>query len=194
MKESVKVQSVSVKLLSVILALAILPVSALELKGHLTQGGMIIGSLPDAKIVKFNDTQLEKTSSGNFVFGFGRDAQLTHTLSWQDSAGQWHNKELVITKREYDIDRITGVEKKYVTPPASVQSAPKKKRHECIQHETRFQIEPIFSIQCIAQQQDVYLAYMVANAILMVNRAALTLASILPIKQAHPYMLPWLVK
>ncbi len=119
-------QSVFVKLLSVILALAILPVSALELKGHLTQGGMIIGSLPDAKIVKFNDTQLEKTSSGNFVFGFGRDAQLTHTLSWQDSAGQWHNKELVITKREYDIDRITGVEKKYVTPPASVSKRTKE--------------------------------------------------------------------
>ena len=47
---------------------------ALELTGNLTQGGMVIGKIADAKSVKFNDKPLKLTKGGQFVFGFGRDA------------------------------------------------------------------------------------------------------------------------
>ncbi|MBW4965732.1 M23 family metallopeptidase [Pseudoalteromonas sp. CR1] len=93
---------------------------AVELKGHLTQGGLVTGKLSDVQSVSLNDTQLKLSENGDFVFGFGRDAKANHTLSWVDANGKKHTQELVITKRDYNIDKITGVAKKYVSPPKSV--------------------------------------------------------------------------
>ncbi|WP_232056563.1 M23 family metallopeptidase [Pseudoalteromonas sp. A25] len=94
--------------------------SALELKGHLTQGGMVIGQLENVSHVSLNGKQLKITPKGEFVFGFGRDAKTTHTLTWLDDKQVKHEKEIIITQREFKIDKITGVEKKYVSPPKSV--------------------------------------------------------------------------
>lgn len=93
---------------------------ALELKGHLTQGGLVTGQLDNAKSVSLNGKSLKLTDNGLFVFGFGRDAKPVHTLSWVDKTGKGHSQDLVITLRDYDIDKITGVAKKYVSPPKAV--------------------------------------------------------------------------
>ena len=93
---------------------------ALELKGHLTQGGLVTGQLDSAKSVSLNGKSLKLADNGLFVFGFGRDAKPVHTLSWVDKTGKGHSQDLVITLRDYDIDKITGVAKKYVSPPKAV--------------------------------------------------------------------------
>ncbi|KAF7785871.1 hypothetical protein PRUB_a0269 [Pseudoalteromonas rubra] len=93
---------------------------ALELKGSLTQGGMVIAELAGVQSARLNDKELAISPDGKFVFGFGRDADTEHTLSWVDQSGKTHSKNLMITTRDYDIDRITGVEKKYVSPPKEV--------------------------------------------------------------------------
>ncbi len=93
---------------------------AVELKGNLTQGGLVTGQLKGAQAVNFNGTKLKTTADGTFVFGFGRDAKLSHELTWVDSSGKSHKQPLLITKRDYDIDKITGVAKKYVSPPKEV--------------------------------------------------------------------------
>ena len=93
---------------------------ALELKGHLTQGGLVTGQLDNAKSVTLNGKSLKLADNGLFVFGFGRDAKPVHTLSWVDKTGKGHSQDLVITLRDYDIDKITGVAKKYVSPPKAV--------------------------------------------------------------------------
>lgn len=93
---------------------------ALELKGHLTQGGLVTGQLDNAKSVSLNGKSLKLADNGLFVFGFGRDAKPVHTLSWVDKTGKGHSQDLVITLRDYDIDKITGVAKKYVSPPKAV--------------------------------------------------------------------------
>jgi len=93
---------------------------ALELKGHLTQGGLVTGQLDNAKSVSLNGKSLKLADNGLFVFGFGRDAKPVHTLSWVDKTGEGHSQDLVITLRDYDIDKITGVAKKYVSPPKAV--------------------------------------------------------------------------
>ncbi|WP_418608847.1 M23 family metallopeptidase [Pseudoalteromonas sp. US3C1013] len=93
---------------------------ALELKGHLTQGGLVTGQLDNAKSVSLNGKSLKLADNGLFVFGFGRDAKTVHTLSWVDKTGKGHSQDLVITLRDYDIDKITGVAKKYVSPPKAV--------------------------------------------------------------------------
>ena len=52
---------------------------AVELKGHLTQGGLVTGKLSDVQSVSLNDTPLKLSKNGDFVFGFGRDAkQIIH--------------------------------------------------------------------------------------------------------------------
>ena len=122
MKGLAKEQSVMLKSLLSTLVVALVSVNsfAVELKGHLTQGGLVTGKLSDVKSVSLNDTQLKVSENGDFVFGFGRDAKANHTLSWVDANGKKHTQELVITKRDYNIDKITGVAKKYVSPPKSV--------------------------------------------------------------------------
>lgn len=94
--------------------------SALELRGNLTQGGMVIGHIDNVKSVKLNGKPLKLTKNGEFVFGFGRDAETEHELTWVDKHGNTSSSAVLITTREFDIDRITGVDKKYVSPPDSV--------------------------------------------------------------------------
>eukprot|EP00487_Bulimina_marginata_P002706 TRINITY_DN16204_c0_g1_i1.p1 TRINITY_DN16204_c0_g1~~TRINITY_DN16204_c0_g1_i1.p1 ORF type:complete len:100 (+),score=6.71 TRINITY_DN16204_c0_g1_i1:65-364(+) len=93
MKGLAKEQSVMLKSLLSTLAVALVSVNsfAVELKGHLTQGGLVTGKLSDVQSVSLNDTQLKLSENGDFVFGFGRDAKANHTLSWVDVNGKKHN-------------------------------------------------------------------------------------------------------
>ena len=122
MKELVRGQLVMLKSLLVSALIASFSFSALavELKGHLTQGGLVTGQLNDVKLVSLNGKPLKLSDTGLFVFGFGRDAKPSHTLSWVDKSGKSHSQNLVITLRDYNIDKITGVAKKYVSPPKAV--------------------------------------------------------------------------
>ena len=95
---------------------------ALELKGHLTQGGLVTGKLENVKSVSLDGKTLKLSDSGDFVFGFGRDAKAKHALTWIDNNGKTHTQDLMITKRDYKIDKITGVAKKYVSPPKEVSA------------------------------------------------------------------------
>jgi murein DD-endopeptidase MepM/ murein hydrolase activator NlpD len=97
-------------------------VMALELKGHLTQGGLVTGKLNNVKSLSLNGKNLKLSADGDFVFGFGRDAKTAHTLSWLDENGKSHSQNLVITKRQYNIDKITGVAKKYVSPAKTLSA------------------------------------------------------------------------
>ena len=122
MKALAKGQLVMLKSLLVSALIASFSFSALavELKGHLTQGGLVTGQLNNAKSVSLNGKPLKLSDTGLFVFGFGRDAKPNHTLSWVDKSGKNHSQDLVITLRDYNIDKITGVAKKYVSPPKAV--------------------------------------------------------------------------
>jgi len=95
-------------LATVLISSASFNAMALELKGHLTQGGLVTGKLDNAKSVNLDGTELKLSKNGDFVFGFGRDADTTHTLTWIDSSGKEHTQHLAITKRDYKIDKITS--------------------------------------------------------------------------------------
>ncbi|KXI27487.1 M23 family metallopeptidase [Paraglaciecola hydrolytica] len=92
----------------------------LTMQGELTQGSLIRGSLIGGSQLKLNNKPIALSSNGHFAFGFNRDAELKNTLSWLDEKGKQHSKDLVISSREYDIQRIEGVEGKYVSPPPEV--------------------------------------------------------------------------
>lgn len=97
--------------------------SNLTLQGVLIQGALIRGKLPPKSAVWLNQKPLKILDNGDFVFGFGRDAKLSHKLEWQLAGSQRKfERSLVLKKREYEIERIDGVESKYVSPPPEVLS------------------------------------------------------------------------
>ena len=91
------------------------------LNGKFTQGSLIRGKLPANSTVFLNGLALDVNRSGDFVFGFGRDASLEHQLSWQlPESDQTHVMPITLQKREYKVQKIEGVAQKYVSPPTSV--------------------------------------------------------------------------
>jgi len=92
----------------------------LELQGEMTQGSLIIGKTAAGNRVQFNQQSLELTDEGYFVFGFGRDAELTHELVITTPDEESLRQTLTIEPREYQIERVDGV------PPATVNPDPEQ--------------------------------------------------------------------
>ena len=94
---------------------------ALKLNGKLTQGSLIRGKLPIGSELKLNGRAISVGANGDFVFGFGRDANLEHTIEYRlKGNNEFVVKNLTLEAREYDIQRIEGVAQKYVSPPVEV--------------------------------------------------------------------------
>jgi murein DD-endopeptidase MepM/ murein hydrolase activator NlpD len=92
-----------------------------ELRGSLTQGSLLRGKVAPGSQIKLNSKDIEVSEAGDFVFGFGRDAKLDHELSYkQANDAQFKTYAIKLSERQYDIQRIEGVAKKYVSPPAEV--------------------------------------------------------------------------
>ncbi len=91
-----------------------------SLAGDLIQGGVIIGKVGPGTGVSLDGVLLKVSEEGNFVFGFGRDAEGPALLLIQRSDGSRISRELTIKKRIYKIQKIEGVAKKYVSPPKEV--------------------------------------------------------------------------
>lgn len=97
-----------------------LPGDEVVLTGELTQGSLIRGLAVAGSQVLFNDTAISMAPDGRFVFGIGRDASLNHKLTIIKPDGSRQEMPLVFSARQYDIQHISGVAQKYVTPPAEV--------------------------------------------------------------------------
>lgn len=92
-----------------------------ELNGTLTQGALFRGKIKPGSELTLNKQTIELSENGYFAFGFGRDAQLTQTLHYRlPEQSDFSKVVLTLSKRDYDIQRIEGVAKKYVAPPAEV--------------------------------------------------------------------------
>lgn len=94
----------------------------IKLKGEMTQGSLIRGQVPVGHQVWLNDKPLKISPEGYFVFGFGRDAELSHQLKWIDNQGVEHSQSLQLQARTYDIQKIEGIPSKYVSPPKEVSA------------------------------------------------------------------------
>ncbi|MFT6898004.1 MAG: murein DD-endopeptidase MepM/ murein hydrolase activator NlpD [Paraglaciecola sp.] len=92
----------------------------LVLRGQLTQGSLIRGTVPPGSQVWLNDRSLQVSRQGLFVFGVGRDAKLNQRLKWTDSQGLSHKQNIQLIAREYDIQRIEGLPQSMVSPPQEV--------------------------------------------------------------------------
>ncbi|MCC5851692.1 MAG: M23 family metallopeptidase [Alkalimonas sp.] len=91
----------------------------IQLQGSLTQGSLIRAQVPVGSWVWFNQQALEVSPTGQLVFGIGRDAALEHELR-VEYQGQSLRLPLQFSARDYDIQRIEGVEQRFVSPPPEV--------------------------------------------------------------------------
>lgn len=94
--------------------------SPLKLNGKFTQGALLRGEVPKGSIVLLNEQPVAVNKDGKFVVGFARDAKLNQVLTVKTAKGSVITREITLEEREYDIQRIDGLEPKMVTPPASV--------------------------------------------------------------------------
>ncbi len=105
----------------VVLAPFASPVLAItDLRGQLVQGALLRGrTQPDAR-VWIDDRQLNLTATGDFAFGFGYDRVNPATLKIQRAGEAAEEQKITLAKRDYKIQRISGLPDKFVDPPASV--------------------------------------------------------------------------
>ena len=93
--------------------------TAVEFKGKFLQGHYIVGiTNPSAKII-VGKKEVKVSKDGYFVFGLDRDRKFDLTITKIING----KKETIIKKvikRNYNIQRIDGLEQSKVTPPESV--------------------------------------------------------------------------
>ena len=78
------------------------------------QGGLIYGTVENADKVTVFDRGVHIDEKGEFIFGVGRDAPSSLPLKVQWQSGEVETVSVPIKSRTYDIQRIDGVDDKYV--------------------------------------------------------------------------------
>jgi murein DD-endopeptidase MepM/ murein hydrolase activator NlpD len=99
------------------LVLSPLQADALELKGDLMQGGMVIGTTEPGNRVIYDGEAIRVSPEGLFILGFSRDDELEHTLEVKRGGATVEKRDIFIGKRQYQIQRIDGLPPSKVTPP-----------------------------------------------------------------------------
>ena len=92
------------------------------LNGKFTQGALLRGQAPAGAKVTLNGETVQTNKDGKFVVGFEREAPLQQTLVVKLDNGQKWQRDITLEKREYNIQRIDGLEQKMVSPPAEVSA------------------------------------------------------------------------
>ncbi len=96
----------------------------LKLQGQLTQGALLTGVVsPGAKVAYVNGEgalkPLSVSANGAFALGLGRDAEQALHIQVTEQ-GRVRDFHYEIAKRDYQIQRIEGVQQKHVSPPKEV--------------------------------------------------------------------------
>jgi len=80
------------------------------------QGSLIRGKTLPGSQVMFLDNNVYVNEQGEFVLGLGRDAPAKVDVAITDPSGARHVHSFDVVQRQYNIQRVEGVEEKYVTP------------------------------------------------------------------------------
>lgn len=91
-------------------------VSALEIQGKWQQGAVLLGKVPAGTQVEFKNRPVRIAGDGQFVIGLGRDEKPEAVVITIDASGKRQRHEFTVAAREYNIQRVTGVPQRTVTP------------------------------------------------------------------------------
>jgi murein DD-endopeptidase MepM/ murein hydrolase activator NlpD len=92
----------------------------LALHGHLMQGALVIGQTVPGATVTLDGKPIEVDRTGAFALGFGRDAKPGWSLVVTAPGGASLTRPLAIAQRHYRVQRINGIDRKYVEPPPAL--------------------------------------------------------------------------
>jgi murein DD-endopeptidase MepM/ murein hydrolase activator NlpD len=90
------------------------------LRGDLVQGTLIRGRVDPGASVSIDGRALKLSSNGDFAFGFAYDRTEPAKLKFTTADGQTEDRTITLEKRDYKVQRISGLPEKFVEPPASV--------------------------------------------------------------------------
>ncbi|MBL6596201.1 MAG: M23 family metallopeptidase [Candidatus Puniceispirillum sp.] len=90
------------------------------LSGTAIEGGLIIARTNPANRILLDDNAIEIAENGVFVIGFHRDSDVPVSLRIIGPDGTMMISNLTPHQRDYNIQRIDGLNQTMVTPPANV--------------------------------------------------------------------------
>lgn len=91
-------------------------VLALEFQGKWQQGAVLLGQVPEGTQVEFMGRAVRVADDGRFVIGLGRDAKSQAVVVTVDADGNRKEHAYEVARREYNIQHVTGVPQRTVTP------------------------------------------------------------------------------
>ncbi|MBM7074147.1 M23 family metallopeptidase [Shewanella sp. 202IG2-18] len=100
--------------------------NSIHLQGKFEQGSLIKGNVPPQSQVLLNGKPVQVAKSGDFVFGFEREAKPEHELKVIYPNGLTEIKPLKVTAKKYKIDRVNGISKKIMKPDPKALARAKK--------------------------------------------------------------------
>lgn len=95
---------------------AFVAASDIKLQSELVQGGLVFGQTEPETSIQVFGKSVYVDAQGKFIFGLGRDVKST-----LDIVVNGESKSYPVKQRQYQLQKIEGVDQKYVKPPASVQ-------------------------------------------------------------------------
>lgn len=84
------------------------------------QGTLIFGQTEAGCSVKLHGKPLRITPDGRFVFGIGRDETRDARIDVACSDGSLERVDVAVKKRDWPVERVTGVPQKTVDPPPEI--------------------------------------------------------------------------
>ncbi|MBE8168356.1 MAG: M23 family metallopeptidase [Shewanella sp.] len=103
-----------------------LAVNRVQFNGDFKQGALIRAKTTPQSKVTLNGKTLELSSSGEFVFGFSRDAKSNHEIKVVYPNGLTEIKPLTVNPKQYSIQQIKGISKKIMQPNPKAVARSKK--------------------------------------------------------------------
>lgn len=98
------------------------------LKGAVEQGALVVGQTVAKAKVTLDGAPVMVSPRGRFAIGFDRDHGPTARLVVTTPDGKVETRTLDVAPRDWNIQSITGVESKYVTPPPETLARIKRER------------------------------------------------------------------
>jgi murein DD-endopeptidase MepM/ murein hydrolase activator NlpD len=92
----------------------------LKLDGALTQGALVIGRTAPGSSVTLDGKPVALDAAGAFALGFTHDAKRDWMLTVTTAGGEKLARPLAVAPRQYKIQRLEGIDQKYVEPPPEV--------------------------------------------------------------------------
>jgi murein DD-endopeptidase MepM/ murein hydrolase activator NlpD len=86
------------------------------LQGNPEQGGLVEGKTQPGAMIKLDGHPVPLDPEGRFLLGFSREAKESAELTIRLPDGKMETKQLKITPRDWQIQRIDGLPEKQVTP------------------------------------------------------------------------------